>query len=194
MARPVRPRSPVDITAPPTPGLADLFWAFLTVSITAFGGAMPWARRTLVQRRRWLRPEEFTDLVALCQFLPGPNVVNLATTVGERFRGLPGAVTALLGLLLLPVIAACGLGAFYIRFGRLEAVHGLFVGIGAAAAGMAAAMAALMARPLVRTRPATTAPIVLAAFVSAGLLGWPVPWVLLGLAPVSIALARRSRL
>ncbi len=68
----------VDGNPPPSPGVVDLFWAFLTVSCSAFGGALPWAQRMIVRNRRWMRPDEFTDVLALCQFLPGPNVVNVA--------------------------------------------------------------------------------------------------------------------
>lgn len=183
----------VDGNPPPSPGVVDLFWAFLTVSCSAFGGALPWAQRMIVRNRRWMRPDEFTDVLALCQFLPGPNVVNVAVTVGERFRGLPGAVAALLGLLVLPVSVVSAFAALYGRFGHTDALRGIFAGVAAAAAGVAVAMTAELARPLVRRRPVTAAPVMLVAFIAVGLMRWPVPWVLLALSPISIALVWRSR-
>jgi len=46
---------------------------------------MPFARRMLVEERRWLNAEEFTDVLSLCQLLPGPNIVNVAVCVGRAF-------------------------------------------------------------------------------------------------------------
>lgn len=152
---------------------------------------MFWAQWMLVRRRRWLRPQEFADLLALCQFLPGPNVVNLATVLGEGYRGLAGAAAALAGLLILPMLIVTGIAALYARFGTLVLVHGIFAGIAAAAAGLALALAGRVARPVVGRRPGASLPIVAAAFVAVGLLRWPVVWTLLALAPVSIALVWR---
>ena len=62
----------------PSVSLAALFAGFFRIGMIGFGGVLPWARRMLVEQRKWLTAQEFTDLLALCQFLPGPNVVNLA--------------------------------------------------------------------------------------------------------------------
>ena len=70
----------------PAPSLSDLFRGFLGIGLTGFGGVLPWARRMVVDQRRWLSASEFLDLLALCQFLPGPNVVNLSVALGSRFR------------------------------------------------------------------------------------------------------------
>ena len=52
---------------------------------------LPWARRMFVEEKRWMTAEEFNDAYALCQFLPGPNVVNLSVVFGSRMRGATGA-------------------------------------------------------------------------------------------------------
>ena len=152
---------------------------------------MFWAQWMLVRRRRWLRPHEFAELLGLCQFLPGPNIINLATVLGEGYRGLPGASAALAGLLLLPMLIVTAIAALYARFGGLALVHGVFGGIAASAAGLALALAGHVARPVIRRRPATSLPVIAAAFVAVGLLRWPVAWTLFVLAPVSIALVWR---
>ena len=64
-----------------------LFLTFSRISLSAFGGAIFWARRELVQRQRWLTEREFVDLLTLGQLLPGPNVLNLTVMVGYRFAG-----------------------------------------------------------------------------------------------------------
>ncbi len=89
--------------ASPAPTLPELFVAFALIALCGFGGVLAWSRRMLVEERRWMTAPEFDDAYALCQFLPGPNVVNLSVVFGRRIRGLPGAAVALrkdrLGLL-----------------------------------------------------------------------------------------------
>ena len=96
-----------EFVAPPAairPSLAELFQAFALVSISAFGGALPWARRTIVEKKRWMTTEEFNETFALSQFLPGPNVINFSVVFGSRFGGAAGAAVALAGLLGPPLI------------------------------------------------------------------------------------------
>ena len=175
------------------PALFDLFLGFAQIAVSAFGGALPWARRIVVEDRGWLAADEFTDLLALCQFLPGPNVVNLSIAVGARFRGAAGSFAALLGLMLAPLVLIITFGLLYLRFGQIDSLRGVFSALGASAAGLVIATAAKMAEPFVRARPITAVPIIVAAFVLAGLMGWPLPLVLAVLAPISIALAWRVR-
>ena len=69
-------------------GLPALFAGFLVVSLFGFGGPIVWARRFLVERYRWLGDREFADLLGLCQFLPGPNVVALTVVFGPNSAAL----------------------------------------------------------------------------------------------------------
>ncbi len=78
-----------------------------------FGGVLPWARRMMVEQRRWLTPTDFNDLLALCQFLPGPNIVNMAVAIGDRYRGLAGSVACVAGLLAAPMAIVILLGGAY---------------------------------------------------------------------------------
>jgi hypothetical protein len=84
--------------------LGGLFIAFLKVSLCGFGGGIVWAHRIAVEQRRWISEEEFADVLSLCQFMPGPNVVGVAVCVGARLRGLAGAMAAVAGFLLIPWI------------------------------------------------------------------------------------------
>jgi chromate transporter len=177
----------------PPPSLAQLYLGFAQIALSAFGGALPWARRILVEDRGWLAPDDFTQTLALCQFLPGPNVINLSIAVGSRFRGALGALAAFAGLMGIPVALVIGLGALYARYGQLPVLGQVFAALGAAAAGLVVATAAKMAAPIVVRRPVTGMPIILAGFVMAALLHWPLPLVLAILAPLSIGLAWRLR-
>jgi chromate transporter len=78
--------SAVAAVAPPQPSIAELCLAFAGVSISSFGGVLAWARRMLVDNKGWMTAQEFNDLLALCQFLPGPNIVNLCAVFGARMR------------------------------------------------------------------------------------------------------------
>jgi len=81
-----------------------LFLGFLSIGARAFGGLLPWAHRVLVEERRWLSAEDFAQVLALCQLLPGPNIANCSVVLGRRWFGLSGAVTAFLGLFALPFV------------------------------------------------------------------------------------------
>lgn len=180
--------APERCPTPPTPG--ELFRGFLGIGLMGFGGVLPWARRMVVEQRRWLTGPEFTDLLALCQFLPGPNVVNLSVALGTRFRGVPGALAALAGLLAAPIAAVLALGGFYAGFGQVPAVRGAFEGLSAAASGLVVATACRIAWPL-RANPAAVLVAAL-AFAAVALLRLPLLPTMLVLAPLGVLLLRRS--
>jgi chromate transporter len=175
------------------PGTAGLFFGFLSIGITGFGGVLPFARRMMVERRRWLTAAEFTDVLALCQFLPGPNIVNMAVALGSRFRGATGAAAGVAGLLSAPVAIVIGLGALYGRYGEHQVLARGFGGLAAAASGMILAMACKVGQPLLSRRFGRLRglAIAVAALVAVALLRLPMLPVLLVLAPASVALHRR---
>ncbi|MBW5285553.1 chromate transporter [Burkholderia gladioli] len=182
-----------DRPAPPREvGVAELFLGFLGLGLVSFGGALPFVRRAVVEQRGWLTPEEFTDLLGLCQFLPGGNVINLSVAVGMRFRGVPGALAGLLGLIAGPTLVVVALGVIYARTQGDPRVQYLFGGLAAAAAGLLIAMALKVARPL-RQVPAA-AVVAALAFVAIALLRLPLLTTMLVLTPISIWLAARGRM
>jgi chromate transporter len=91
--------------------LAALFIAFLAVSLCGVGGgSIVWARRIAVDKRRWISDREFADIVSLCQFMPGPNIVGIAVCVGAKMRGAIGTIAALCGFLVIPWVVGFSLG------------------------------------------------------------------------------------
>lgn len=167
--------------------LGELYRGFFTAGARGFGGAMPWARRVLVEERRWLTPREFTDVFGLCNFLPGPNIVNVSIVVGARFGGPRGAVVAFLGLMTLPFLVVLALAALYTRYGHLTGIDAALRGVGAAAGGLVFATGVKMAEGLPRT--ALAVGFLALAFVAIGLLRWPLVPVLFTLAPLSVLAA-----
>ncbi len=175
-------------TAEP-PGLVHLFFSFFWVSLIGFGGVLPWARRMLVEQKRWLTSDQFNEDLALAQFLPGPNILNLTIVVGQRFRGAAGTLAATFGLMTSPVLVALGLALLYGRYGQLEEVHQVMRGVAAAAAGLILATAAKMAVPIIRADERVQIAFATITFVGVAVLGFSLPAVLFSVAPFSIAVA-----
>jgi chromate transporter len=178
--------------APPIPSHADLFFAFFKITLSGFGGTLPWTRRMFVEQKRWLTDPEFNDLYALCQFLPGPNIVNLTSVFGSRMLGPTGAMAAWAGFLALPFCMMLAAGVAYDRYGDVDAVRRVLAGIAPAAAGLIIATVVKMAAPMFRNfGPAPF--VLLATAITIGLLRWPLLLVMLVLVPVSIGLVWWTR-
>jgi chromate transporter len=174
--------------AVPSPSLSELFRAFFKMALHGFGGVLPWARRTIVEDKRWMTAREFNEAFAVAQFLPGANVVNLAVVFGGRLHGAAGAAAALGGLLLPPTAIILTLGVLYARFGDLESLQRVLGGLAAAAGGLIGAMVIKMGLPLLREGVGVLV-VAAVAFVAVGLMRFSLPLTLIVLAPISIALA-----
>jgi chromate transporter len=173
-----------------TPTLAELFVAFATIGLTGFGGVLPWTRRMIVERKRWIDAMEFAELLPLAQLLPGPNVANIATILGRRYQGALGSAVAVLGLYLFPAIVTIGLGFAYARWSTSPVAARLLSGLMPAATGLVVATSAKLIGSLPRTW--TTCLFVVLPAVTVGLLHWPLLLVVLILGPVTVWLAHRS--
>ena len=110
-----------------------IFRVFLRLGLTSFGGPIAhlgYFRREFVERRQWLGESAYADLVALCQFLPGPASSQVGFAVGLSRGGLAGGLAAWAGFTLPSAIAltlfALGAGAITGPAG-LGALHGLKV-------------------------------------------------------------------
>ncbi|AMJ63542.1 chromate transporter [Bosea sp. PAMC 26642] len=161
-----------------------MFLAFLMLGLTGFGGVLPMLRDMLVERRRWLNPEAFTELLGVCQFMPGGNAINMSVAVGLKFRGVPGALAGLLGILAAPTVIVIGLGVVYARYADDPHLRHFFAGLAAAAAGLLISTTIKIGLPL-RRRPvglAIAALVVLAVAV----LRLPLVPTLLVMAPLGI--------
>ena len=190
-----RPQSaPAPDVAPSGPtSLADLFWSFTVLALQGFGGVLAIVQRELVEKKRWLTRDEFLEDWAVAQILPGPNVGNLALMIGARSFGWRGAVAALSGMLLFPMIVVLLLAALYAGIADLPAARGALRGMGAIAAGLITAtglklIAALQSNPM-----GTVVCVVFASltFIAIALLRIPLLWVLLVLGTVATGWAWR---
>lgn len=110
--------------------LAELFRTSLRLGLTSFGGPIAhigFFREEYVGRRRWLSDRAFAELVALCQFLPGPASSQVGMGVGLYRAGIAGALVAWLGFTLPSalVMTALGLGIGGAPDGGAGWMHGL---------------------------------------------------------------------
>ncbi|MGY4315938.1 MULTISPECIES: chromate transporter [Bradyrhizobium] len=172
------------------PDVGELFMGFFILGLTGFGGVLPLARHMMVEKRGWLTGAEFTDLLGLCQFLPGGNIINMSVAVGLKFRGIPGAFASILGLIAVPTAVVIGLGVIYGRFADDPVVRHLFGGLAAAAAGLLISTAIKIAWPLRRD----VLGLVIGALCVLAIAVFRLPLLptLLTLAPLSILLRSRQ--
>lgn len=163
-------------------------WVFMLIGMQSFGGGLSaWMRHEVVQRRGWMSERQFVSGMALCQIVPGPNAVNLSVFIGTTLRGRAGALAALAGMLLVPVMVVLTLGGLFASVQGLAGVGSAMAGLGAGAIGMNLAMGIRMTRANIRgVVPAAVAAV---TAVLIGILGLPMLPVLGVMLPLSLLLA-----
>jgi chromate transporter len=182
------------MTAPAEPArsvtLRDLANVYFWIGISSFGGGLiSWVHRETVDRRKWLRDQEFLSGLALSQILPGPTMVNMTIYLGIQLRGAIGAVVSWSSLVLPPTAAIIAIYYLYMHFHEADVVHFALSGVAATAVGLNIATGIRVAR-----RANSLPALVTAAgvFFAVAILHWPMLWVVLGAAPISLATAWRQ--
>jgi chromate transporter len=155
------------------PGAVEVFLAFLYLGLTSFGGPVAhlgYFREAFVVRRRWIDARAYADLVALCQFLPGPASSQVGIGIGLAKAGLPGALAAWVGFTLPSALALLLFGYGVVAFqGALSG--GVLHGLKVVAVAVVAQAVWAMARNLCPDAPRVT----LAVLVAVALLAAPSP-------------------
>ncbi len=123
------------------PGLRELFVCMMQVAFSAFGGGMSlWSHRIIVERRHWMTSESFVTGLTVARLFPGPNQINMSVYIGSIFKGVPGSLAAIAGIILFPFTLLMVLGLIYFQISAISEVNRLLAGLAAAAAGMALSM------------------------------------------------------
>jgi chromate transporter len=170
---------------------AELFLGFLKIGLLGFGGVGPWARHIIVQERCWLTDKEFAEILGVGQMLPGPNTMNAAVLIGDRFQGVPGVLLCLLGQMAMPLVIVTSLAAVYDRFAAIPEVRAGLIGAAAAAAGLVLGTALKMIRNI---KLAPVAYLVVAmGFAAIAVFNWPLVPVVIVLVPLAIVLTALGR-
>ena len=120
----------------------QIFLEFLLIGATSFGGGVvAYLRSGLVAKRAWLDDKAFVELLSISQSLPGLNSTNMAILVGDRLRGLSGALAGLAGMCLPGGLLMFVVGIFYREHGDRPLVTAALKGVAAAAVGLILATA-----------------------------------------------------
>lgn len=153
--------SPTDKDTPSMPidgvGLWQVFLIFLRLGLTSFGGPVAhigYFREEFVARRKWLSDARYADLVALCQFVPGPASSQVGMGIGMALGGLRGSLVAWLGFTMPSAIVLAALGMAFVGF-DLGAVEGIIRGLKLVAVGVVIHALLGMARSLCPDVPRT---------------------------------------
>ena len=173
--------SPASLPRPAS--LAALFWAISAIALQGFGGVLAVVQRELVEKKQWLTTEEFVEDWAVSQIMPGPNVVNLALIIGDRYFGWRGALVALAGMLTFPLFLVMALTIGLAGIGHLPAVQGALRGMGAVSAGLICGTGIRLV-PALRRNAMGRLPCALIAglvFIAIALFRVPLAWTLLGI-------------
>ena len=152
----------------------DVLSAFVRLGLTSFGGPVAhlgYFREEFVTRRRWLDDRTYADLVALCQFLPGPASSQVGIAIGLSRAGYPGAVAAWIGFTL-PSAAALVLFAYGVSALGDQAGAGWLHGLKVAAVAIVAQAVLGMMRTLAPDRERATIAVAAAAIVLAMPSSW----------------------
>lgn len=175
----------------PPPGLFEIFWVFSKIGILSFGGVLSaWIHREISVKRHWMTETDVLSGLAMSQIMPGINVVNLSLFVGQRLRGVAGALVAILGILLAPTFLVILISLVYDRFSDNPWLPDILNGVAAAAIGMMINMGVKATQRAARSIPLLL--VVAGIFVGVGVMRWPMVLVVLGLGPISIWLAWRG--
>ena len=112
--------------------LFTLFLSFLRIGAVMFGGhyaMIPILRHDVIARHGWIGEKEFLDLWAISESTPGPTALNAATYVGYKTQGLPGAMVATLGVVMVPflvmLVITAGVRKYYDHFVVRSILYGL---------------------------------------------------------------------
>lgn len=125
------------------------FVTFFKIGLFTIGGGyamVPLIEEEIVNRKQWIAKEDFIDLMAVAQSVPGVFAVNLSVFIGYKLRKLPGALSMALGTILPSFLIILGIALFFQRFKEYQVVENIFKGIRPAVVALIAAPTFSMAR------------------------------------------------
>ncbi len=164
-----------------------LFWSFVLIGAMGFGGVLPWARFMMVTRRGWMDDAGFTELFTLGQFFPGPNVANCGVIYGRRTHGVSGAVLAVTGLYLAPMITTVIAGVLIQHYWSNPQVQQVFGAVMPAASGLMLGTAMRLVKGVPRQVGAFG--VLALVFMLMAFVKWPLWLVLLLCLPLSVMIS-----
>ena len=157
------------------------FLTFLKIGLFTIGGGyamIPLIEREVVERRQWLKREEFLDLMSLSQALPGVFAVNFSIYIGHRLRGLRGSLALAAGVVLPSFVIILLVAMFFSAFADNRVVEAIFRGVRTAVVALIAVPCIKLGKSAHITWANAWFPIAVALLIA-----------LLGISPVYIIIA-----
>lgn len=161
----------------------ELFLVFFRIGLFTLGGGyamVPLIEREVVEKKRWIESDDFLNVLAVAQSLPGPIAVNTAVFVGYKTRKLPGSLVGLLGTVLPSFICMVVIASFFVGIRDNPTVAAVFTGIRPAVAALIAASVWSLGKKARLTW--WSGGLALAAALAVWLGGVSPAWIVLGLA------------
>lgn len=152
------------------PFYLKLFVSTFTLSAFTFGGGyvmVPLMKKRFVDQYHWIEEDEMLDLVALAQSSPGPMAVNGAILVGYRLAGIAGALVAIVGTVLPPLVILSIVSLFYTIFRDSPAVAAVLKGMQAGVAAVICDVVAGMGLRIIKLKKALPIAVMFLAFILA---------------------------
>ena len=121
--------------------LLELFIVFFKLGAFTIGGGiamLPLLQHSLTEEKKWFDKDEFIDIIAVCQSLPGVVAINMATFVGYKKKGLAGSVVSTFGVVLPSFVMILLIATFISSMGDNVFLNGAMAGLRAAALGLIA--------------------------------------------------------
>ncbi|TSJ64363.1 chromate transporter [Starkeya sp. 3C] len=172
--------------------LWEIFLTFLFIGAVSFGGGVvAYLRAELVLKKRWLDEEHFLSALGIAQALPGLNATNMSIIVGDRLRGVAGAIIAFLGMTLPGGTMVLVLGVLYASNAHNPYVNATLIGVGAAAVGMLSAVTLQIGRKQLGSLIDIT--IIAVTVLMVSVLHISLLWVLLTVGPAAVLIYRPRR-
>lgn len=180
-------KTSVSVEGAPRASLLQLFLTFFKIGLFTFGGG--WAMISIIEaeivdKHRWIEREDFLDLLAIAQSLPGILAVNIATSVGDRTRGLKGSIVAAAGTILPSFLIILAIAIFLTPdiIKNNPTVAAIFKGIRPAVVALIVAPVITSARAAKLNRKTFWIPIIVALMISLnlGIASNPVLFIILG--------------
>lgn len=117
----------------------ELFWTFFKIGFFTFGGGLamlPFIENEFVSKKKWVTPDEMTEMVALAQSFPGVIAINVSILIGHHVARLKGSIAAIIGTILPALLSIVLILTVLQGFENQPIVHAVFVGIKAASAAL----------------------------------------------------------
>ena len=168
--------------------LIELFIVFFKLGAFTIGGGiamLPLLQNTLINEKKWFTREEFMDIVAVCQSLPGVVAINMATYVGYKKKGLAGSIVSTFGVTIPSFTMILIIAKFITSMGDNGVLMGAMAGLRAAALGMVVVALIQLMPAAIKNKWAMLAAIV--AFVLIAILKVNTAYVILLFAGLGIA-------